>query len=122
MLAKINRLKKKADFDRVFKAGKGFKNGFLYFKIARNNLTVNRFGFVVSKKFSLKATVRNAVKRKIAEAIRIIFPRLKKGFDFVIIILPGFQVNDIWELQKTIENIFKKLGIIGYANNKKNIS
>ena len=122
MLAKINRLKKKADFDRVFKAGKGFKNGFLYFKIARNNLTVNRFGFIVGKKFSLKATLRNRVKRKITEVVRIISPRLKKGADVVVIVLPGFQANDIWELKMMVENIFKKSGVLKDENSKKDIS
>jgi len=112
MLARINRLKKKADFDRVFKAGKGFKDGFLYFKIARNNLTVNRFGFIVGKKFSLKATLRNRVKRKIAEVIRIISPRLEKGVDVVIVVLPGFQVNDIWELAGMVEELLRKSGIL----------
>lgn len=122
MLAKINRLKKKNDFDRVFKTGRGFKEGFLYFKLARNNLTINRFGFIVSKKFSLKATVRNRVKRKITEVIRIISPRLKKGIDVVIIVLPGFQVNDIWELEGIVENLFRKSGVLIHENNKKNIS
>jgi len=50
MLKKENRLKKKKDFEKVFKEGKSFKNNFLIVKINENNLNFPRFGFVVSKK------------------------------------------------------------------------
>ncbi|GAI32984.1 unnamed protein product, partial [marine sediment metagenome] len=62
MLNKRNRLKKKKDFDKVFKQGQGFKQDFLYLKIRKNNLKSSRFGFVVSKKFSKKAVIRNKIK------------------------------------------------------------
>ena len=59
MLVQKNRLTKKKDFDKTFKQGQGFKHDFLYLKIKKNNLESSRFGFIVSKKFSKKATERN---------------------------------------------------------------
>ena len=54
MLQKINRLKKKNDFEAVFKKGKSFKNSFLVLKTAPNKLEESRFGLVVSQKYQRK--------------------------------------------------------------------
>ena len=94
MLPKENRLKKKKDFEEVFEKGKGYKEDFVYLKIRKNKLKLSRFGFIVSKKFSKKAVVRNKIKRKLRESIRTKLPRIKKGIDGVITIIPGLKVYD----------------------------
>jgi len=109
MLPKINRLKKRADFSRVFREGRGFKEDFLFLKIVKNNLENSRFGFVVSKKFSNKAFLRNKIKRKLRELMRIKIKKIKKGLDGVIIISPGAE--DFSEIEGEIDNIFKKAGL-----------
>lgn len=107
MLPKANRLKKKKDFERVFKKGKGFKQDSLYFKIFKNNLGLTRFGFVVSKKFSKKAIERNKIRRRLSEIVRIALPKLKKGIDVVIVVMPGAEAN-FKKLEDTISKLFKK--------------
>ncbi len=111
MLQKANRLKKKKDFENVFKKGRGFKEDFLYLKIKKNNLKSSRFGFVVSKKFSQKATARNKIKRRLRELVKVKLPKIKKGIDGVIIIMPGFKINDFWELEEITNKLFKKANI-----------
>jgi len=111
MLPKANRLKKKKDFERVFKKGQGFKEDFLYLKIIKNNLKSSRFGFIVSKKFSKKAVNRNKIKRRLRGLIRIKLNKIKKGIDGVIIIMPGLEVTDIWQLEKIINKLFEKAGL-----------
>lgn len=111
MLATTNRLKKKKDFEMVFKRGEGFKENFLYLKIKKNNLKSSRFGFIVSKKFSKKAANRNKIKRRLSELVRIKLPLIKKGIDGVIIVIPGLEVNDFWELEEIINKLFKKANI-----------
>jgi len=112
MLPANNRLKKKKDFEMVFKGGQGFKEDFLYLKIKKNNLKNSRFGFVVSKKFSLKATKRNKIRRLLSEAVKTNLGRLKKSADGVIVVMPEFKVNDFWEMEEVVGNLFKKAGII----------
>lgn len=112
MLPKRNRLKKNKDFENVFKKGQGFKEDFLYLKIKKNSLKSSRFGFVVSKKFSQKAVARNKVKRRLRELIRTKLPKIKKGIDGVVIIMPGFKINDFWELEEIINKLFKKAKLI----------
>lgn len=89
MLKKQNRLVSQKDFKQAFGQGKGVKNAFLYFKAAPNQKGRLRFGFVVNKKISGKATVRNRIKRILRETIRQEIPKRKElGFDVTIIVLP----------------------------------
>jgi len=112
MLPKINRLKKKKDFEKVFKKGRGYKEDFLYLKIIKNNLKNSRFGFIVSNKFSKKAVVRNKIRRRLKALTEIKLAKIKKGIDGVIIVNPGLEINDFWELEERINKLFEKAGII----------
>ncbi len=108
MLPARNRLKKKKDFERIFKEGQGFKQGFLYLKIKKNNLKSSRFGFIVSKKFAKKAVIRNKTKRRLRELIKIKLPEIKKGIDGIIIVIPGLKTTDFQQLEEIINKLFKK--------------
>lgn len=112
MLPAKNRLKKQKDFEKVFKEGKGYKEGFLYFKIVNNGLETSRFGFIVGKKFSKKAVERNKIKRQLREIVRINLPRIKKGFDAAIMALPSPQKSDFEDLEKMLGKIFQKSKIL----------
>ena len=112
MLSKANRLKKSKDFERVFKKGKGFKETFLFFKVAKNNLEVSRFGFIISKRFSKKAFLRNKIKRRLRELIRVKLPEIKKGFDGIFIIEKELGRKNFQELGEIIDKLFKKAKLI----------
>ena len=109
MLSKIYRLTKKKDFDVVFKKGESIKNSFLIVKIVKNGLLNSRFGFIVSKKISNKATVRNTVKRRLRKAVCHQLPTVKKSVDMVIITLAGIEKKEFSQIQEVIINSFKKL-------------
>ncbi len=110
MLPARNRLKKKKDFERVFKEGQGFKQGFLYLKIKKNSFRSSRFGFIVSKKFSPKATIRNKIKRRLRELVKIKLPEIKKGIDGIIVVIPGAE-NEFQKLKDTLDKLLKKAKI-----------
>lgn len=112
MLPKKNRLKKKKDFERVFKEGRGFKEDFLFLKIAKNNLKNSRFGFVVSKNFSKKATLRNKIKRRLRAIIKVKLGKIKKGLDGVLVVYPGLETKDFWEIEETVTKILAKAKIL----------
>jgi len=112
MLPKINRIKKKKDFEIIFKNSKSFKNNLFIFKITKNNLGLNRFGFVVSQKVSKKATVRNKIRRRLAEAIRARIKDIKIGTDLVLIALPGIEKKEFSEIKEAINNMLIKSGLI----------
>ncbi|OGZ66504.1 MAG: ribonuclease P protein component [Candidatus Staskawiczbacteria bacterium RIFCSPHIGHO2_02_FULL_43_16] len=108
MLPKQNRLTKKKDFDAVFGAGKSIKGNFLIAKVLDSNLPESRFGFIVSKKVSNKATVRNKVKRQLRSIISAA-TKTTPPADVVFIALPGIQKKELFELKESVDHLFKKL-------------
>jgi ribonuclease P protein component len=108
MLSKVNRLKKKRDLERVFLGGKRFKEGFLVLKIAKNTLPKTRFGFIVSQKVSKKATLRNKIKRRLREVVSKKEKNFKKGLDILLTARPGLETKDFWEIDESLNRLFKK--------------
>ena len=112
MLPKASRLTKKKDFETVFKNSKSAREGFLMGKAMDNHLQVSRFGFVVSKKVSSKATVRNKVKRRLRKAVLDNMGQLQHFLDVVIVALPGIEKKEFSEVKKTTAGLFRKMGVI----------
>ena len=81
-------------------------------RVANNHLQESRFGFVVSKKISNKATVRNKVKRRLRDAVSGVLKGIKKPVDVIIIALSGIETREFSEIQETITNIFKKVKLL----------
>jgi len=108
MFPKINRLKKKQDIERVFGKGKRLKEDFLILKITKNALSQTRFGFIVSQKVSKKAILRNKIKRKLREIVNKKGKNFKKGLDVLLIACPGLEKKDFWEIDETLNKLFKK--------------
>ena len=113
MLSKINRLKKKQEIEKVFGEGKRFKEDFLILKITRNTLSQTRFGFIVPQKVSKKATLRNKIKRRLREIVGKKGGKFKKGLDVLLIACPGLETKDFWEIDETLNNLFKKAKCLG---------
>lgn len=112
MLPKNNRLRQKKDIDNVFKKGKGLKEGLLILKTVKNDLRKTRFGFIVSQKVSKKSTLRNKIKRKIREVVRLKFKTINTGTDNLFIAVPGIEKKDFQEIEKDIAKLLKKANII----------
>jgi len=103
MLPVKHRLVKKRDFDKIFKNGKLFNTDQFLVKSDKNNLDISRFGFIVSKKVSNKAVIRNRIKRKIREIIRLNLDKIKPGLDIVLIVKKNMIDKSYWEIEKDIK-------------------
>ncbi len=112
MLPKNSRLQKKKDIERVFKKGKGFKEGFLILKTVKNNSKESRFGFLVSQKVSKKAVVRNKTKRRLRNLVAEKLKLIKPGTDNLFIASPGTEEKSFLEIKKEIDSLFKKAKIL----------
>jgi ribonuclease P protein component len=84
MLPVKNRLKKRADFAKVYKSGKFLSEGPLSMKSSPNGLGVPRIGLSIEKRFFKKAVERNKIKRMLREAFRKNLGDIKNGFDIVV--------------------------------------
>lgn len=112
MLPKINRIKKKSDFESVFKKGVSFKNSCLILRVAKNNLSYSRFGFVISQKVSKKAVDRNKIKRRLSEIIKAELKTIKAGLDLVFISLPGAKKRKFIEAKEDVNSLLIKARVI----------
>jgi ribonuclease P protein component len=112
MLPLANRLKKKKDIDRVFANRKSSKSGPLICKAALNDLNVVRFCFVVSKRISNKAVVRNRLKRRLRDAAAKLLSRAKKDRDCVLIACPGLETKEFGELCLLMERVLFSAGVL----------
>lgn len=87
----------------------------MFLKTIKNDLGLPRFAIVVGKEVSKKAVVRNRLRRRISEIIRIKLKTkgisLDAGVDGVIIALPGAERMDFTQLRQAIEKIFAKAKI-----------
>ncbi len=107
-LPKINRLKAKKDINLVLTKGKTQKGKFLIFKFLETNFNQSRFAFIISKKISKKAVVRNKIKRRISEIVRERVKNLLKKIDGVFIALPGIEKESFQSIKEEIEKIFQR--------------
>jgi len=86
MLKAINRLKKEADFQRLFEQGKKVKYGpLLLFSLPTEEPL--RLGVVVSKKVNKKAVRRNYLRRILQDVARLLIANQPTGVDVVAVVL-----------------------------------
>ena len=112
MLPEKNRLKKKKDFKEILKKGRGFKEDFLIAKIKKNEFKEARLGFIVSRKVSKKAVVRNRIKRRLREVAKLRIGEIKEHVDIVLIALPGTATKNFKEIKETMEKLLVKAGLL----------
>jgi len=77
-------LKKNSDFRRLYSKGKSAVNPYMVVYCRRNRFGENRLGYTVSTKLG-HAVVRNRVRRRLREIYRLNAPKLKTGYDIVIV-------------------------------------
>lgn len=112
MLSKKYRLQKDKDFDLVFKKGKNLDSEFLFLKLRKNDLEISRFGFILSKKISKNATVRNKIKRRLREVVRKELGNIKSGFDIIIVAKPRIVGKDYLEIREGVGGLLREAGLL----------
>lgn len=116
------RLKGKANFRRVLAERKSWANKFFVLKASSNELPINRYGLVVSKRIG-NAVVRNRVKRLLREVIRTLPD--SKGYDVVLIARTPAADADFMTVNRAVEQLFSRAGLLEpqlSANNGANIT
>lgn len=112
MLPKAHRLSKKKDFELVLKKGKGFRADFLVLEKNKNNLNQTRFGFIVGRKISKKATLRNKIKRRLRRIVQMKLSEIKTGWDIVLIARPGLENKNFREMEIILNKVLKRAKVI----------
>ncbi len=112
MLFSKNRLRKKKDIENVLKNrnSKTVSLSFLSVRFLLNELPYSRICFVVSKKISKKAVIRNKIKRQLREISRDIIKNTEKGLDIVVFTRPEITNSDFNQIKNVLETLLKKIG------------
>jgi len=77
-------------------------------KIQKNNLSYNRYGFVVSKKISKRAHIRNRSKRRVRAYVETLSSRLAPGYDMLFILKTSVTSQPSVVVQKDVEKALWK--------------
>jgi len=101
-LSKNERLRRKADFDRVFKKGKSIVDPFFVVLYVKNGLPFSRIGVSIKRKFG-KANLRNRLRRLVKEVYRTNKSAFPNGYDILFI------------ARKDLSDLFKK-SKVGYID------
>lgn len=112
MLPKQYRLPLRTELHRVQKEGEVFHFPYFGLLIAKNDLNLSRFAFIISKKIHKRATKRNRIKRLLRESVQLFLARIKPGFDAVFLVKKRILAKDFQTLQSAVEKSFKKTGLL----------
>lgn len=103
------RLRRRRDFDSVFKGGRVMAHRLLMCRSVPNRLPHNRYGFVTSKRLG-GAVVRNRVRRRLRESVRAMPTR--PGWDVVLSARVPAAKADYQQLQAAVAKLFATAGIL----------
>ncbi len=112
MLPLKNRLKKEKEFQLVFNHGRFIASDLLFIRFLDNGINEIRVGFIVSKKVSKKAVLRNRIKRVLREVIRNKMGRMKKNVDMIIVAKGKISKSEPGEIGDSLEELLKKSDLI----------
>jgi ribonuclease P protein component len=103
------RLRRRADFDAVFRGGRSWHNELLVLRSRANGLVHNRYGFVTGKRVG-GAVVRNRLRRRLRESIRVL--PSKPGWDVVVSAKVQAAGATFRELNGAVVDLFARAGIL----------
>ncbi|MDP2743673.1 MAG: ribonuclease P protein component [Dehalococcoidia bacterium] len=93
---------RRADFARVYREGRSWANSLLVLRALHNGLPCNRYGLVVSKSVG-GAVVRNLLKRRLRESLRVM--SLRQGWDVVCIARSGSASANYPRLKQALDEL-----------------
>lgn len=112
MLPKNHRLVKKNDFKRIAQKARPSHSRYLILKKLPAGENLTKIGFVVSAKISKKATVRNKIRRRASEILRLNLKRIKPGF-LIMLVAKNTIINaEYAELEKDLLSLLFTTGIL----------
>lgn len=111
-MRKSYRVKKEAEFQRVFTQGKSCANRqFVIYMIEKPEQVHFRVGISVGKKIG-NAVARNWVKRRIRQSLTELKPQLKQDCDFIVIARPGVAWMEMAEVKDHLIHVLRLANVL----------
>ena len=104
-------VKKNYEFRRIYRKGKSAVSSLLVVYCYPNRRGKNRAGFTVSAKLG-KAVTRNRIRRRLREICRLSQPKLKQGYDMVLVARSRAARADYQTLARAYLRLCEKLNLL----------
>ena len=104
-----HRLTGNTRISEIHQNGRSAANRLLVLRLAPNGLDRTRFCFVTSKRVG-NAVVRNRVKRRLREAVRL--ADFEAGWDAIIIARRGAAAADYAQLELAAQNLMRRTNLV----------
>ena len=114
-------LKKKKDFQIVYKSGVSFANKYLVMYKKENNIEGNHLGISVSKKVG-NSVVRHIITRLIRESYRLNEEKFEKGYDLIVVARVNAKGISYADMESALLHLAKLQKIRKDVKNEKNIN
>ncbi len=111
LLEKINSLTRNSDFRRAYTKGKSVVTPLVVVYLTRNRVKARRVGITTSKKIG-NAVQRNRARRVIREAYRGLAPRVKRGFDLVLVARGRTPFVKSTDVERALEKALAQAGAL----------
>lgn len=115
MLKKNNRLKKRYQYNYVYKAGAHFSEKNVTIYLATSKTKDIKVGFAVTKKIG-KAHTRNLVRRRLREIVYREIPLIKQNYNMIVVAKPGIENASFACITQEIQSILKKAQMYNEKN------
>ena len=105
-------LSRPRDFAALQRDGTSRSHPLLHARFLRTDLETTRFGLSTGRKLG-GAVVRNRVRRRLREALRVMAPSFQPGWDVLIIARPAIVEADHDALVGALRRILQRGGVLG---------
>lgn len=104
-------LRKKADFDRIYRTGQSVGDRYLVVFRLPNHLPFNRTAFLASKKVG-NSVARNRARRLMKESFRLLADQMGTGFDLIIIARVTINGRKCADVKRSLHSALMRIGVI----------
>lgn len=112
MLARKNLLPLRKEFPRLRREGKTYTSDSFGLIVSYGSSAIPQAAFIVGKKVSGKSVIRHQVKRKLADAVRPLLPRLPKNLELVVLAKPQAVAVSQTNLQTEFLSLLHRIKIL----------